>query len=163
MTSKTSSTATKVAKKAGAQRAGAKAAKPRKTAPQSRSRKVAKPKLLCRRQPADREGLRRCPRAGLHRSHAGLETGHRAPPRCAHRAHRPRRAQGRQMELAVLWHRGPRLVPRPPLLHEVREGGVLPRRVAASRSPGRVQGRRSRATSTSARTTSSTKLSSPLG
>jgi hypothetical protein len=30
----------------------------------------------------------------------------------------------------------PRLVPRHPLLHEVRQGGFLSRHVAASRSPG---------------------------
>ena len=41
------------------------------------------------------------------------------------------------MELAVLWHRADqRLVPQPPLLHEVRQGGVLPRHVAASVPPG---------------------------
>jgi hypothetical protein len=33
------------------------------------------------RQPADREGQRRRPRAGLHRGHAELETRGRAPPR----------------------------------------------------------------------------------
>src|SRR5262249_22280634 len=32
-----------------------------------------------RRQPADREGLRRRARAGLHRGHAGLETRRRPP------------------------------------------------------------------------------------
>ena len=103
------------------------------------------------------------PRAGLHRRHAGLETRRRAPPRRAHRAHRPRRAQGRQMELAVLWRRGPGLVPQLPLLHEVREGGFLPRRVAASCSRPARPSRRTCATSTSTRTTSSTTLSSPPG
>ena len=49
------------------------------------------------------------------------------------------RSQGGQMELAVLWHRGPGLVPRHPLLHEVHQGGVLPRRVAASCPARRVQ------------------------
>jgi predicted RNA polymerase sigma factor len=43
-----------------------------------------------------RLGRRRRPRAGLHRGHARLETRRRAPPRFAHRAHRPRRAQGGQ-------------------------------------------------------------------
>ena len=40
------------------------------------------------------------------------------------------------MELAVLWRRGPGLVPRLPLLHEVRQSGFLPRHVAASFPPG---------------------------
>ena len=43
---RTSKTSAKVAKKAGAKRIAAKAAKPRKTAPKSQSRKVAKPALL---------------------------------------------------------------------------------------------------------------------
>ena len=59
-----------------------------------------------RRQSADREGLRRRAGAGLHRGHAGLEKRRRAPARRNHRAHRPRRAQGGQMEFAVLRHRG---------------------------------------------------------
>jgi hypothetical protein len=46
MASKTSIKSTKVAKKAIAKRVDAKAAKPRKTAPKSQSRKVAKPTLL---------------------------------------------------------------------------------------------------------------------
>jgi hypothetical protein len=46
MANKTSIKSTKVAKKAAAQRGDAKAAKPRKTAPKSQSRKVAKPTLL---------------------------------------------------------------------------------------------------------------------
>src|SRR5262249_7320930 len=43
------------------------------------------------------------------------------------------------MELALLRSRGPGLVPRHPLLHEVRQGGFLPRHVAASCPPQRVQ------------------------
>jgi hypothetical protein len=46
MANKTSIKSTKVAKKAAAKRVEAKAAKPRKTAPKSQSRKVAKPTLL---------------------------------------------------------------------------------------------------------------------
>jgi hypothetical protein len=46
MANKTSIKSTKVAKKAVAKRVDAKAAKPRKTAPKSQSRKVAKPALL---------------------------------------------------------------------------------------------------------------------
>ena len=47
--------------------------------------------------------------------------------------------QGREVELALLRHRGPGLVPQLPLLHEVRQGGLLPRRVAEPCPPGRVQ------------------------
>ena len=43
---RTSKTSAKIAKKAAAKRVAAKAAKPRKTAPKSQSRKVAKPALL---------------------------------------------------------------------------------------------------------------------
>jgi hypothetical protein len=46
MANKTSIKSTKVAKKAAAERVDAKAAKPRKTAPKSQSREVAKPTLL---------------------------------------------------------------------------------------------------------------------
>jgi hypothetical protein len=46
MANKTSIKSTKVAKKAAASQVDAKAAKPRKTAPKSQSRKVAKPTLL---------------------------------------------------------------------------------------------------------------------
>ena len=46
MANKTSIKSTKVAKKAAARRVDAKAAKPRKTAPRSQSRKAAKPALL---------------------------------------------------------------------------------------------------------------------
>jgi hypothetical protein len=46
MANKTSKKSAKVGRKAAAKRAGPKAAKPRKTAPKSQSRKVAKPVLL---------------------------------------------------------------------------------------------------------------------
>ena len=110
-----------------------------------KGRKKAAAKRACEadpprgRQPSDREGRRRRPRAGLHRGHAGLEKRRRAPPRRAHRAHRPRRAQGGEVELALLRSRGPGLVPQLPLLHEVRQGDFLPRHVAASCPPRRVQ------------------------
>src|SRR5687768_10369859 len=78
-------------------------------------------------------------RAGLHRGHAGLETRRRAPPRRAHRAQRTQGPQGRALELALLWRRGSGLVPQLPLLHEVRQGRLLPRHVAASCPTRRVQ------------------------
>src|SRR5437588_565060 len=87
-----------------------------------------------RRQSSDREGRRRRPSAGLHRGHAGLETRRRTPPRRHRREHRPRRAQGREMELALLWRRGSgRLVPQLSLLHKIRQSGFLPRHIAALR------------------------------
>ena len=113
-----------------------------KVAKKAAAKRVAPPPSLPpprRRQPSDREGRWQRPRAGLHRGHAGLETRRRTPPRRAHRARRAQRAQGREVELALLWHGGPRLVPRLPLLHEVRQGGLLPRHVAASTPPGGVQ------------------------
>src|SRR4051812_23960223 len=57
------------------------------------------------------------------------------------------------MELAFLWHRGSRLVRGVPCLHPLRQGDLLPRHVAATRSSrrqrqggalGRHQGRRFR-------------------
>ena len=48
----------------------------------------------------------------------------------------PRCAQGGQMELTAVRGGGPRLVPRHPLLYELRQGGFLPRHVAASCPPG---------------------------
>ena len=59
--------------------------------------------------------------------------------RLAHHAHRPRRAQGGQMEHAALRDRGECLVSRLSLHHEIREGGFLPRRVAATSPARRVQ------------------------
>jgi hypothetical protein len=114
MAGKTSKKSAKVAKKAAAKaphraksarrgprkRVAAKAAKPRKTAPKSQFRKVAKPVLLAGGNPQIAKGDGDAPvQAGLHRGHARLETRRRAPRR-AHRAHRPRRAQGREVELA---------------------------------------------------------------
>ena len=66
-------------------------------------------------------------------------------------AHRSRRAQGGEMELALLRRRGRGLVPQLPLLHQVHQGDLLPRRVAASVPPGESK-QRMCATSTSTRT-----------
>ena len=115
-----------------------------------------------RRQPSDPQGVRRHARAGLHRGDAGLEARRRAPPRRPHRPDGPRRVQGGEVELTLLWHRRRGLVPQHPLLHQVREGGVLPGHVTAS---GSAPARRSttKCASTSTRTTSSTKPSSASG
>ena len=111
-----------------------------------------------RRQPADREGGRRRPGAGVHRRDAGLEARPREAPRRAHRADRAQRAQGREVELAVLRHRGPGLVPRrstsSPSYVKVtffRGTSLRPSRPAARRRA------RTRAGSTSTKTTSSTR------
>jgi len=52
-----------------------------------------------------------------------------------HCSHRPRRVQGREVEHTFLWHQGPGLVPRLPLHHEVRQGGLLPRHGRCGRFP----------------------------
>jgi hypothetical protein len=85
-------------KKAAARRLDAKAAKPRKTAPKSQSRRSAKPARLAGGNPQIAKGYGDAP---VQAGYAGLETRRRAPPRRAHHAHRPWRAQGGQMELAV--------------------------------------------------------------
>ena len=56
MANKTSKKSAKVAKKAATRRADAKAAKPRKKAPKSQSRKVAKPPLLAGGNPQIAKG-----------------------------------------------------------------------------------------------------------
>ena len=89
------------------------------------------------RQPADREGYGDAPVQAYIAAMPGWKTRCRAPPRRADRAPRTRRAQGGQMELAVLWHRGPGLVPQLPLLHEVRQGRVLPRTSLRPVPPGK--------------------------
>src|SRR5262245_12762835 len=92
-----------------------------------------------RRQPSDRKGRGPRPRSVLHRGDAGLEARSRAPTRRAHRAHRARSAKGCEVELALLRSRGPGLVPRVPRLRSLRQGDLLPRRVAASGSSRRVE------------------------
>jgi len=49
--------------------------------------------------PKSRRGTADTP--GSYMSHAGWKRGRRTPARHAHRAHRPRRAQGVEMELAL--------------------------------------------------------------
>ena len=105
---------------------------------------AAKPTLLQVATLRSRRPTGDAPGQALHRGHTGPETRRRAPPRRAHRAQRPRRTQGGQMELAAVRSRGPRLVPRHPLLHEVRQGGFLPRHIAASCSPGKSKDRSTR-------------------
>ena len=127
-----------IAKKAAASQVAAKAPKPRKAAPKSRVRKVAKPALLAGGNPQIAKADGDAPVQAYIAAMPGWKRS-RAPPRRAHRAHRPRRAQGSQMELAAIRSRGPGLVPQLSLFHEIREGGFLPRRVPAASSARRVQ------------------------
>src|SRR4051812_12824338 len=123
MAKKTSIRSTKVAKKAPARGIAAKPAQPGKTAPKPQSRKAGPSQVATRRS---RRPYGETPVQIYIAAHAGLETRYRVPPRRAHRAHRPRRAQDSQMELALLWHRGPgrgsSLLPQLSLLHGLREG-----------------------------------------
>src|SRR5262249_20917340 len=69
--------------------------------------------------------------------------------RRARRAPRARRAQGREVELALLRRRRPGLVPRNPCVHPLRQGELLQGRVAEARAarrqgPGRALDRRPR-------------------
>ena len=112
--------------------AGASARKPATSPSRRRSRREGRRRPPLGRQPADREGGRRRPGAGVHRRDARLEARPREAPRRAHRAQRAQRAQGREVELAVLRHRGPGLVPGVPRLHALRQGDLLPRHVAAT-------------------------------
>ena len=61
---------------------------------------------------------------------------------------RAEREQSREVELTLLWPRGPRLVPRLPYLHELRQGELLPRHVLARSTrrhgPGRALDRHPR-------------------
>ena len=92
----------RVAKKAAAKRVAAKKAKPRKTAP----KKVAKPKLLSGGNPQIAKGYGDAP---VQAYIAAMPDWKRNVGRRldALIERRPRRAQGGQVELALLWHRGP--------------------------------------------------------
>ena len=104
--------------------------------------------LRSRRAPRDpRAGLSAAMRAGTVRW---------APTRRAHRAHRSRRAEGGQMEHAALRSRGPGLLPELSFRSRNTSSGFPPWR---SLRPSRLasRSRRTCATSTSTRTTSSTR------
>jgi hypothetical protein len=64
---------------------------------------AAEPLLLSGGNPQIAKGNGDAPRTGLHCRDAGLEARHRAATRCPHRAHRPRRAQGGEMEFAPFY------------------------------------------------------------
>ena len=120
-------------------------------------REGRKPRPPRRRQPSDREGRRRRPRAGLHRGHAGLETRRRAPPRRAHRAHRPRRAQGGQVELALLRQSRARAGSSTSIASRTTSRWLSSAARRCVLSPPASPSTRKCATSTSTRTTSSTR------
>ena len=136
MANKTSKKSAKVAKKAAAKRVAAKAAKPRKTAPKSRSRKAAKPTLLAGGNPQIAKADGDAPVQAYIAAMPGWkrDVGRRLDALIV------RTVPG--VRKAVKWNspfygsRGPGLVPQLPLLHEVRQGGFLPRHVAASCPPG---------------------------
>ncbi len=133
---RTSKKSAKVTKKAAAKRFAAKAAKPRKTAPKSQSRKVAKPALLAGGNPQIAKANGAAPVQAYIATMPGSkrDVGRRLDALIVRTV-----PDVRQMELAAVRSRGPVLVPRHPLLHEVRQGGFLPRHVAASCPPRRVQ------------------------
>jgi hypothetical protein len=90
-----------------------------------------------RRQSPDREGRGRRPRyQAYNAAQSRLERDVGRRPRRAHRAHGPRRAQGGQLELALSMESRAGLVPQLPYVHEVHQGGLLPRHIAASCAPG---------------------------
>jgi hypothetical protein len=128
MANKTSIKSTKVAKKAAAKRVAAKTAKPRKTARESQSRKVARPALLAGGNPQIAKANGDAPVQAYIAAMPGWkrDVGRRLNALIA------RTVPG--VRKAVKWN-SPGLVPRRPLLHEVRQGGFLPRRVAASCPP----------------------------
>ena len=88
----------------------------------------AKPVLLSGGNPQIAKGYGDAPVQAYIAAMPGWKRDARPPPRRAHRAGRPRGAEGGEVELALLRHRGPGLVPQLPLLHPLREGGLLPRR-----------------------------------
>ena len=101
----------KVAKKAAAKRVAAKVVKPRKTTPKSRSGKDAKSALLSGGNPQIEKAYGDTPVQAYIAAMPGWkrDVGRRLDALIARAV--PRRAQGGQMELALLWRREPGLVP----------------------------------------------------
>jgi hypothetical protein len=139
MANKTSIKLTKVAKKAAAKRVAAKAAKPRKAAPKSQSRKAAKPALLAGGNPQIAKADGDAPVQAYIAAMPGWKSdvGRRVDALIVRNVPTVRKA--------VRWNspfygiEGQGWFPQLPLLHEVREGGFLPRHVAASSPSRRVQ------------------------
>ena len=163
MAGKTSTTTAKGARKTTTARAGATPADPRKPSPSAPSRKTAKPVLLSGGNPQIAKADGDAPVQAYIAAMPGWkrDVGRRLDALIARTVPGVRKAVKWNSPFYGVERR--RLVPQLPLLHEVREGRVLPRRVAASRSRPASPSRRKCATSTSTRTTSSMKPSSPPG
>ena len=116
-----------------------KAAKPRKAARNPQSRKAAKPALLAGGNPQIAKADGDAPVQAYIAAMPGWKrgVGRRLDALVARVVPGVRKAV--EMEFALLWRRRAGVVHQLSLLHEVREGDVLPRRVAASSPARRVQ------------------------
>ena len=150
MAKRTSKISAKVARKAAAKRVAAKAAKARKTAPKAASKpqphRAAKPALLAGGNPQIAKADGDAPVQAYIAAMPGWkrDVGRRLDALIARTVPGVRKAVKWNSPLYGVEGRGkakqgPRMVPRRPLPHEVREGGFLPRRVAASCPSRRVQ------------------------
>ena len=110
-----------------------------KTAPKSRSRKVVKPALLAGGNPQIAKADGDAPVQAYIAAMPGWkrDVGRRLDALIVRTVPGVRKAV--KWNSPLLRRRGPGLVPRLPLLHEVRQGGFLPRHVAASGPARRVQ------------------------
>ena len=110
LANKTPIKSTNVARKAAAKRVAAKAAKSRKAAPKAQSRKGAKPALLAGGNPQIAKADGDAPVQAYIAAMPGWkrDVGRRLDALIVRTV--PARAQGRQMELALLRRRGPGLV-----------------------------------------------------
>ncbi len=103
------------------------------------AKKSSQAEAALRRQSADREGAGDAPVQAYIAAMPGWKSAlGRRLDAIITRA-RPRRGQSGQIQLAALRHRGRWLVPRHPCLREIRQGGFLPRPLAASPAARRVQ------------------------
>ena len=137
MAGKTSGESAKAARKAAAGQSDAKAARPRRREPEAG--KTAEPVLLSGGNPQIAKGYGDAPVQAYIAAMPGWKSdvGRRLDALIVRTV--PGVTQSGQMELALLRHRGPGLVPQLSLLHEIRQSGLLPRHVAASAAPWRVQ------------------------
>ena len=152
-------------KKVPTKLAPAQLAKPRKAAPKLQSGKGAKPILLSGGNPQIAKGDGDAPVQAYVAAMPGWkrDVGRRLDALVTRTVPGVRKAvKWNSPFYGVEGQRG-RLVPQLSLLHEVCEGGFLPRHVAASCPARRSPSTRKCATSTSMRTTSSTKRSSSRG
>jgi len=162
MANKMSLKSTKVAKKAVAKRVAAKAAKPRKTAPKSQSRKVAKPALLAGGNPQIAKAEGDAPVQAYIAARPGWkrDVGRRLDALIVRTVPGVRKAVKWNSPFYGLegqgWFLGVHCFTKYVKVAFFRGASLRPVPPANPRA-------RTRATSTSMRTTSSTKLNSPLG